>query len=570
MVLNLSLINKDDAPLVVADILIHSEAVAFDNVSSGDVTYLFKTGVEYTLQFDNANGIINAGTNCNLTFNGDATLNTSLDKATMDSGSYTFTPTADVTSIDFLLDGPILFNGTIEVYAQDTQITVDDGNSVQVFDNINDVAVTVVDNANITLTVTAGGHFTYNNTFTAYTEDLDISIMMIENITDMNDPEYMQVYANFFLVRNPCSFEVCAYYASSMPFGAWTYYINDNVFGTAPNSCVNVCEPGNYTIRVVVSRAATTSSCGTVSLPESEDSHTDIIEVLEYKPLFTLSKEWDCCPTLGETYSLYPASLVWNNTHGVCNTNILRYTLVNPDGTEELPITYDVLAMPGNLDTYNVEFIPSELGTYTLKVEMENCCTTETFEYNFEVCNSWIVTNPDCNIIKIENKSSQFDLTYTIKYLTNDNTFDNVEGMVDLLLTVGNEIEIDLTDDNIYTITITQENNIFNVEETLEYIVLLDCNIRKCKTELIRAFLCDDDEDCACSMNNMTRFTALSNIIYYKWNIWKKQQSIYTTLDINAIVDDIATISSAMTKIKELCEDCANDKTVKDNDCGCN
>jgi hypothetical protein len=412
-----------------------------------------------------------------------------------------------------------------------------------------------------------------------FTEDVPaISVMMIEDISVITDPDYMIPYANFFQIQDPCSFETLVYFGSSMPFGSWRYEINGSQFATTRNATVSVCEPGNYNITAYVSTSASSSSCGTVAIPASTDDYTDGITVVEYRPNFSVSTDWGCCPVKEETYSLSLASFNWNNTVTGCTTANLTYTIYSPGGTSVATATYgyaDLVGAPIPLTDVNIAFTPNDLGTYKLVVEAENCCTTITEEFEYEICNSWVVSNTTCNILKIENLSSSVPLTYTIKKLNDDNVFEvatvNDVVLQDLDLAFGNSVSYDMGDDNLYTVTISQENDDPRVDNTdLEYIILLDCNIRKCKKELLRLFLCEDDVDCGCAINDLTEFTALSNILYRKWNIWKQQQSIYTTLDINDIVDDIATLSIAITKIKEICKECANDNLSKGDDCGCN
>ena len=128
--------------------------------------------------------------------------------------------------------------------------------------------------------------------------------------------------------------------------------------------------------------------------------------------------------------------------------------------------------------------------------------------------------------------------------------------------------------------------------------------IKKCKKELLRNFLCGEDEcDVLTRKENqekLTEFVVLENIIYQKWDEWKQQQSLVNTFSINDIMEDVITLSKAIENILKLCSkcgivnSCSADKRTScnytisnggfyivpircasiivpnDNDCGCN
>lgn len=461
-------------------------------------------------------------------------------------------------------------------------ISFDDGVSVQNFPSVDNTNVVLTNNSDVTLTVTLANYFTYTNTFKVFTEDVAaIKVMMIEDVA-VGNPEYMIPYVNFFYIDNPCSFETLVYFGSSMPFGVWHYQINGSEFASTRNSSVSVCDPGTYDISAYVALGAAAGGCSTPGVPAfTTPTQTQSISVVEYRPDFSLSVDWDCCPVKETLQTVSLASFIWNNTQltvPACTTANLTYNVYDPAGTVIATATYayaDLVGAPIPLEDVNVSFTPSDLGTFKVEVIAENCCTTITREFLYDICNSWVVSNPDCNVLKIENLSSAEPLTYTIKELTDDNTFSVVTkdgaSLLDVPLSFGNSITCDLVKDNIYTVSISQVSDDPRVDNTdLEYVVLLDCNIRKCKKELLRLFLCEDTTSCKCAVNDLTEFTALSNIVYRRWNIWKKQQSIFTTLDINDIVDDITTLRIALDKIAELCKDCANDNLTKGSSNGCN
>jgi hypothetical protein len=179
---------------------------------------------------------------------------------------------------------------------------------------------------------------------------------------------------------------------------------------------------------------------------------------------------------------------------------------------------------------------------------------------------SWVITNTNCNIIDIQNLSSLNSISYDIKALTDYSTFETVNtGTV----TVGSTESIDLVNDNLYTVTITDAHP---STEDDEQIFLLDCNIKKCKKQFLIDVLCDNLDECDKEarielLAEFAEFKALEEIVYQKWDEWKVQQSIVDTFSINDIMEDVIALSKAISAMLKICNECV---TLSDEDCGCN
>jgi hypothetical protein len=489
------------------------------------------------------------------------------------TSTFQFTPNVNIDYIWFSAptSSPSIYDDIVTVTTLNgLVITVDDGNSVQVFNDTNPVNVVVVDDSTCDISVVFPGTFDYNNTVRVYDNDVDMGIAMIPIITDPENPDFRRPFPCFFFILEPCSYNIHVYNAQSAPFGMISYYHTldeANTFATTPNGVLDTCVPDILTItqRIVVREVA---NCGGTSPVIWDETYTiNGIETTEYKPYVVLERALNCCEPLEEEIIINPQEIELYNTgiHACDITTIdpvLRYLITTPEGTETELASYSGTQVDaGPLTSLGFSYTPALKGTHTLTVEVTNCCETVRQTYTFDVCNSWVITNTDCNIVKIVNLSSENTLNFTIKELTDFEDFRVVEIDNESLLNIpvlpGREEVIDLQVDNLYTITVDDGNA---ETETVEQIYLLDCNIKKCKKELLRNFLCGEDE-CdvqtrEANKHKLTEFVTLEKIIYQKWDEWIRQQSIVNTMSINDILEDVITLSKAIETISKLCAKC--------------
>ena len=569
----LNTLDKNGTPLDVGNIIVASGTILVSNGNPGDsivgITTI-KAGNQYTLRFIAGGGsVITPTSDIEVSFFEDPTITTdALEDQQNGVTDYVFTPAADISQIDFAHNTGIvdIFDGTVEILGEDITITID-GN---VTTGVNTATETVADDDTIDISVVSAGFHPYTNTVRVYDYDLNVSIKLIPIVTDANDPEFRKPYPFFFEILEPCSYNIHVYNAQSAPFGMISYYHTedtDNTFATTPNGVLDTCVPESMSItqRIVVRAIA---NCGGTSPIIFDETFTiNPITTTEFTPYVVLARPLNCCETIDAEIAINPQEIELYNTgiHACDITTIdpvLVYTMIAPDGTTTVLASYNGTEVDaGPLTSLGFTYTPTALGSYTLQIAVTNCCVTTTTTTVFDVCNSWVVTNKDCNIIKIVNLSTTETISYTLKELNDFDAFDVVtiseEAQLNIDVLPSTEVEVDLQIDNLYTITVVD-----NLPSTTdrEEIFVLDCNIKKCKKELLRNYLCGEDEcDIETRHENMyklTEFVTLEKIIYQKWDEWKQQQSIDNTFSINDIMEDVITLSKAIESITKLCAKC--------------
>lgn len=590
MNLTLNILDTNKNPLDVGNILIQSTEIDLTELSSDFVAIpsILLGNNTYRIVFPATSnpGILGIGDSC-IQSPDDVTLNVLVPNSILLNGGFVdITPSQNINTLEIcaLTSVGSYPTETIEIYGEDITITIDDGNTVQVFQGVNSVTTSVVNNSNTEITVESTGLHTYSNFVQLYHYDIEANILMVPVITDPNDPNYRRAYPCFFYILEPCSYNIHVYNGQSAPYGMISYYHSQDsnkVFATGNNGVLDTCLPDivSITQRIVVREIA---NCGGTSPIIWDEVFTiDGIQTTEYKPSLQLEREFNCCEIIGTEVVIIPREIFFNigPIHNVCDASsldpALTYTLTSPQGEEILLASYNGTEVNDGVDSLDLSalgfsFTPNELGTYSLVVSISNCCTTTEQIYKFDVCNSWSVTNTDCNIIEISNYSSINNLTFTIKELTQFSNFSvlKIDDVVqqDIIVGPGTSTKIDLQVDNIYTITVVD-----NLPSTLDkqYVFVLDCNIKKCKKQLLLDYLCDGGEECnELTRNkladNWLRFSSLENIVYHKWDEWKQQQSIYNTLSVNDIMEDVITIGKAIDIMNSICKSCG----IK-NDCSC-
>ena len=496
------------------------------------------------------------------------TATTSSDTDASTGGTFSF---HDLTSA---------YNENIEIRGEDITITIDWGAGSQVFTGTNTVSGLVIpDGSSVDITVASSGYWDYTNTVQVYTNEVTGSVLLQPIITDPMDAAYRRPYPNFFTIIEPCTYTIHVYDGQAAPFGVISYEESGTNFSTGSrNTTLDTCIPdiASITQRIVVREIP---NCGGASPVLWDETYTiDGIQTTEYKPVFQLDNEFNCCVAINEEITLIPELLDMNSVapHDVCDVDSdpgvsLNYSLLTPAlAIVDLGSYTAAEISTGPLAALEGVFTPDELGTYVLTVTLTNCCTTITQTYDINICDSWQITNTDCNKVVITNLGGQHTLTYTAKELTENNIFEIMTiGAVlqeDIAIAPGESVELDMVADNLYTFDLITDAP---GDEAQEKIFLLDCNIKKCKKEFLLAVTCPPatcDEAARRELyKDYVHFKTLEEILYYRWDEWVRQQTVYPSFSINDIMENVLSIKDVMTDIAKLCSTCG----VTEDDCGC-
>jgi len=565
----LNILNQLGAAFNTSQTTIASQAISISDIIADSFTGLnLQPNNEYQIVFP-ASATTNPLSTAVVSFPEDNTLDFILNAGDLVSGiTVTINTTTAITNftIGILSEIGDSYAETLQVRGEDLTVIIDGVTTI----GSNSVTQAIADDSTFDIEVISGGYHTYTNTVRIYDYNVEVAIRLIPIVTDPLDPNYRRAYPFFFYLIEPCSYNIHTYNAQSAPYGVISYYHSQDVattYATAPNAVLDTCVPDivSITQRIVVRAVA---NCGGTSPVIWDEIYTiNGIETTEYKPYVVLERALNCCEILEQEIAINPQEIELYNT-GIHECDIttvdpaLVYEIITPEGeTVALQSYSGTQVSTEDLVDLGFTYTPTSLGTYTLIVRVSNCCTTVEERYTFDVCNSWVVTNENCNIIKVINLSAINPITFTLRELSDYNTFDVVEINNTLQQNIEvlplTEVEIDLQTDNLYTIEVND-----NIPSTFsrEQIFVLDCNIKKCKKELLRTFLCGENE-CAvqervAARERLLEFSVLEKIIYQKWDEWKQQQTIDNTFSINDKMEDVITLSKAIETINKLCSKC--------------
>ena len=579
MIFNLDILDTLYAPLNVSNINVGSQTINLTDLVSETMSVSLEAGNNYNLVIPlDANAPSSVVL---IEFTGDPTLNFTTTSGQLATGlTVALSPVTDVTAITFnSLDvNPETYDQTVSVNGENIQIELTDGTTVWNFAGTNSVSQVMPDNSSIDISVISSGLITYKNTVATYTNDVDASVLMQPVITNNTHPDFRMVYPHFFVVVEPCTYTVHLYDGQASDWGTIVYDENNTDFSTgARNIAFSACGPSSLDFTQTIS-VYKTGHCGnpTVLMFPPKSWTLPVVTTTEYKPELTLNRPFGCCETLDEVITVFPVSMELREgtIHDHCDIDtsasiVLEYKVTAPDGSVIVDVSYTGLVVEANtLDSLTAIFTPTQLGSYKIVTKVSNCCETITYEDVFDSCNSWVVTNSNCNVININNLSVNNGITYTIKQLTDYDTFENVTNHTEVAIVPGGEIDIDLVNDNLYTVTIIDSHISTNDDEKM---FLLDCKIKKCKKQFLLDVLCDNLDSCDKNARlelfaEFAEFKVLEDIVYQKWDEWKLQQSIVDTFSVNDIMEDVVTLSKAMSSMSKICNECT---TLKDQGCGC-
>ncbi len=598
MNLTLNIRDKLGAALNVGNITVGSGTITLDNATTDSLAGLsLAIGNTYTIVMP-ADAAAPTAT-VTITSPQDGTLNHTTSAGELAAGvSIPIVPASVITQLDFsVLSAAENYSQTVTVTAEDITVRITENASTTTYTGQDLITQTIPDNSSTRIEVDVPGHYSYDNTVTFYTQDQNITVRMVDIITDPLDPEYREPFPYFFFILEPCSYDVHIYNAQSAPFGDVSYEENGTQFSVGSwNTVFSSCQADTLSItqRIIVDEAA--GACGnpTAILFNKIFTINGII-VTEFKPNLSLNHAFECCFNLAEAIGVFPTSLNLFFAPPIddCLDMELRYVVVSPSGATVVDVTHDHTALTTFSDLSDLNFIltPTELGTYVLTTTIKNCCTTTTYTTNIEVCYPYTVAKADCNIVKITNHSNGANsgsnnvvltpITYTLKKYDDTSKSFTILTIGDVLqedITVlqNTFVDVNVVEDGVYTVEITWRGLV------KDFVFVLDCNIQACKKTLLLNYLCGKEAATNCepcvTHERWLKFKTMEDLLYHKWDEWKQEQTLTEILNIGNFLTDALYANDLIKAMLKLCNECGcttdthtTSTLGADNgtDCGC-
>ena len=474
-----------------------------------------------------------------------------------------------------------------------TSLVVDAGN-ITIEANANPLAsssfsLTIADEESASISVSQNGYYPYTVEITnVYDEDKSIDILLVEEINDINDPEYLMPHAYFFTFVDKCSFKSIHYLASSFP-GNYKWLVNNECSAKNAERFVTCADsPGSYQVKMISETeiAVSTTPCHVEWVPAwyrawssgIESGNTIIKEGLdeasiesylnansstnvtqdEYRPTFELqasiprntqTNRDPSCYSMGENV-VVETTLIYNRPDADPANHSVNYQVFDPQGalvfSEEIPAVNNL--------TINFDLLT--LGTYkvvAVLTDIECCETTYTRELKVETCDFVLIEPAECNNFKLINLSSYIDIEYRIEFV--DGTILQ-EGVIEApeegdILGVG--IEYKTSEIGIHKIIVEYVDK--NLElQVRTYIVNNFCQLWDCLAEYVNELLCNPRDLCdPCPDGDLLNEMVMLNYTYSMlMNREFEFNNFYSLLDESKLAE-YQTINKLAHKIKELC-----------------
>jgi hypothetical protein len=442
--------------------------------------------------------------------------------------------------------------------------------------------VTVTDNSSVEISVTQDGYHTYNMTIdNVYDSDRTIYIMMVDIISDINDPDYNRPNAYHFYFTSPCSFKTDFYSASSFT-GEIEWYSNNELYARGNKGTISHCNPGKYQIKqrctvsgnegllwdrqwantdepiyTVPGEALGQGETGNVIAgdvaPLSTYLDLDLqtnITLTEYRPDFDLiltapvnQLESLCCYTKDEELTII-ADITLNRTGALPDDHTVTFTVTSPNG---LPVelqqdTFTLLENP-----ISISFPLNELGQYTITGVLDDlyCGSSYTVTKIADTCNFFDINYTDCSTYEFVNKSTDKNVSMEIV---------NIEGTESYAseLTPGTAETIVFNEISIYFVTITYLKDTVETQEV--YVLNNYCILEDCIAKYISDLLCVDERRC----NPCPDDVELNMMLLLSYSYFNKLHSEYAWNNFYSGISDsklneFNTLKQNMDRLKEFC-----------------
>ncbi len=417
--------------------------------------------------------------------------------------------------------------------------------------NTNASPVFTVDRSTpFTITVTKNGYRTFNSleVYPLNNSSLDFDINLVEDITDINSPEYLKPYPQTFYVKDACSYRV-DFYNGSSSYGTIEWLINNEFVGQSGDfySC-DFRQPTQFQVKTLTT--VTNPVCGCSGQPTVlfyAANGTIVVEFTDYSALQTtldfdkslnvflqqVTPDLDLIISgttamldnkyyrvVGETVFVEPAI----SLHNPCTATI-KYSIQKPSGAF-VSLVQDTFDASLNPSLISIDFVIDEIGDYKVIAELTDCCTTYITERIVET-SSFLVILPTLtnNLYDITNYSTSIEVDYFIK---------DLEGVV---LTSGHmlplgSIEYAFDKDGTY-LFVAKYIDMLNVEQEKTFIISTYDNLEQCVSNMIVKIFCNPD--CECSPNKLDelrlhKIVALAQTFFMDINEEFSYNTIYSVL----------------------------------------
>jgi hypothetical protein len=443
----------------------------------------------------------------------------------------------------------------------------------------------VDDGCPATITVEQAGYHPYSMTIDdVYAVDRTIDVILVPEITDINDPNYLRPRPAFFTFQGICDFCVDAYNASSFP-GNITWYVNNIEYSTDNKIKSCFCNPGDFQIKIrnqTSQFVVEVPGCPAVEVQLWDQQFANIftgntvsgtidpiedylaldtetnVTVSEYRIDLSLEATSDvapledgdvCCYSRGEALTVTP-TIQLNRVNADPDFHTIEFKVIDPEGfTIENPEWVAPLTLYPDI---SIQFEMSKIGVYTITATVVDLYCDNTFEQSIQVetCNFVYLQYTDCGTYTVTNRSSATEFSYTVVDVA-DNTTGSLEGTV----APTESAALNLTNQSLFLLEVryTKEGDTTETVET--YVLNNYCSIEQCFTQYIEEILCSPTGRCTpcppeSDLNQMFFFY---NTYFMKIHKMFNTNSFYAALDEEGL-SEITTIQQLMAKINEYCE----------------
>jgi hypothetical protein len=248
----------------------------------------------------------------------------------------------------------------------------------------------------------------------------------------------------------------------------------------------------------------------------------------------------------------------FNSTEQILSYTLYYYDITTGtylvDGANNL--SYGITTL--DVEDYPFTFTPTRLTRYKLEAAITNCCQTLTKEVEFVVCDA-ITIEPSCRG-KIECDSCN-------SYNINNYTESDIEIVItDLILnkvihtltiTANTQVVHTFTEDSAYSMTYTNPDS----EEEQVIIAVINCDIDKCYTDLLKLQLCNtvSTTDCCDDRfleSRLANIQALYQTYLHKIEDYTDLNLRFTQIDVTNRLDDFQKIGKIRDQLLVFCEKC--------------